>query len=373
MTVRYPTSATDPSGADVETDNASLDNVPAVRLPQASDPCQADVLNAPAKQLLDRLALVENNVLWNANGSQSRTQSSEITVFGQSIPVEFSIQPGEQLNKYSNTAQSSYTYDYFGTQGIGRWTTDTDYSAISDVIAHGTAVWRIGITGAAYFPSITSKNDIDVSSGNINILTGVLHVKEISPFSTTGNLVLKSGQSSVNSYIELSNKTVIDKDLVVSDKITVTDGDLEIQDGDLGVSGDAAVSGSLGAASLTVSQRAAVSGELRASNITTLSLSKINIAVNNAVYELCEGNGSRIAYGDESLIASKLLERAIQFGTTLIFTGGIVADSVTAQSDMFPQTLIIDPTSVSSKVEEALGYLLDGTRMAALMIKDTTV
>ena len=191
--------------------------------------------------------------------------------------------------------------------------------------------------------------------------------------STTGNLVLKSGQSSLNSYIELSNKTVIDKDLVVSDKITVTDGDLEIQDGDLGVSGDAAVSGSLSAASLTVSQNAAVSGELRASNITTLSLSKINIAVNNAVYELCEGNGSRIAYGNESLIASKLLERAIQFGTTLIFTGGIVADSVTAQSDMFPQTLIIDPRSVSSKVEAALGYLLDGTRMAALMIKDTTV
>ena len=80
MTVRYPTSESDPHGIEVENNNASLTNSAAVRLPQASDPCQADLLNAPAKQLRDRLALVEAGVVWHngATGAPANTQPVEL-------------------------------------------------------------------------------------------------------------------------------------------------------------------------------------------------------------------------------------------------------------------------------------------------------
>ena len=67
MSTRYPYDAEDSTGAAVETNNASLvadgeRTSPAVRLPTASDPCKAYVINAPTKQLRDRLALLESKV-----------------------------------------------------------------------------------------------------------------------------------------------------------------------------------------------------------------------------------------------------------------------------------------------------------------------
>lgn len=78
MTTRYPASETDPTGADVETDNASLSNSPSVRLPQASDPCQADILNAPAKELRDRLALVEAGCVWHEGATNAPVNAQQI-------------------------------------------------------------------------------------------------------------------------------------------------------------------------------------------------------------------------------------------------------------------------------------------------------
>lgn len=68
MTHRYPEDVNDPTGTNVETNNARLVDdegnrvLPAVRVPQDSDPCCAEVINAPAKQLRDRLALLESKV-----------------------------------------------------------------------------------------------------------------------------------------------------------------------------------------------------------------------------------------------------------------------------------------------------------------------
>ena len=68
MTHRYPEDVNDPTGTNVETNNALLVDdegnrvLPAVRVPQDSDPCCAEVINAPAKQLRDRLALLESKV-----------------------------------------------------------------------------------------------------------------------------------------------------------------------------------------------------------------------------------------------------------------------------------------------------------------------
>lgn len=78
MTVRYPASETDPTGTSVETDNAALSNPPSVRLPQASDPCQADLLNAPAKELRDRLALVEAGAVWHAGATDAPANTQQI-------------------------------------------------------------------------------------------------------------------------------------------------------------------------------------------------------------------------------------------------------------------------------------------------------
>lgn len=68
MTHRYPEDVNDAAGTNVETNNARLVDdegnrvLPAVRVPQDSDPCCAEVINAPAKQLRDRLALLESKV-----------------------------------------------------------------------------------------------------------------------------------------------------------------------------------------------------------------------------------------------------------------------------------------------------------------------
>ena len=363
MTVRYPTSATDPSGADVETDNASLDNVPAVRLPQASDPCQADVLNAPAKQLLDRLALVEANLLWNAAGPAGRTQSAEVAHIGDNVTTaEMSIAPSAIATKLTYSYQNGCGWFYSGILGQYAVSCDTDCD-FAQALINGTIIYSINASGQAKFQGVTCDGAFSVSGNSSLKNTSVTGNLTASGKTTTQRLEVGAGGAAFNSNEDISVQTSSGFSVSAYDNIG-----LNTSHGVVEIGGTTQITGNL-----SVSQRAAVSGELRASNITTLSLSKINIAVNNAVYELCEGNGSRIAYGNESLIASKLLERAVQFGSTLIFTGGIVADSVTAQSDMFPQTLIIDPTSVSSKVEAALGYLLNGTRMAALMIKDTTV
>ncbi len=100
MTTRYPASETDPSGQNVETDNADLNKAVSVRLPQASDPCQASVINAPAKELRDRLALVEAGVVWHDGATNAPVNTQPITLqISELIPgVQTVVKPGTYDN-----------------------------------------------------------------------------------------------------------------------------------------------------------------------------------------------------------------------------------------------------------------------------------
>lgn len=113
MTTRYPADETDIHGDAVEENNADLSNPVAVRLPQASDPCQADVINAPAKQLRDRLALTESGVAWMSghgrtnNGTFRVVEPSE----GSATVVEVESNDGPPsyigLGFYGSTAHEN--------------------------------------------------------------------------------------------------------------------------------------------------------------------------------------------------------------------------------------------------------------------------
>ncbi len=100
MTHRYPEDVNDPTGTNVETNNALLVDdegnrvLPAVRVPQDSDPCCAEVINAPAKQLRDRLALLESKV--PLLDEAAKTNIGDLAIggnFSAGCPIVDTLQP----------------------------------------------------------------------------------------------------------------------------------------------------------------------------------------------------------------------------------------------------------------------------------------
>lgn len=100
MTHRYPEDVNDAAGTNVETNNARLVDdegnrvLPAVRVPQDSDPCCAEVINAPAKQLRDRLALLESKV--PLLDEAAKTNIGDLAIggnFSAGCPIVDTLQP----------------------------------------------------------------------------------------------------------------------------------------------------------------------------------------------------------------------------------------------------------------------------------------
>ena len=188
MTTRYPASETDPSGQNVETDNADLDNAVSVRLPQASDPCQASVINAPAKELRDRLALVEANLIWNAAGPAGRTQSAEAARIGDNVTTaEMSITPNAIATKLTYSYQDGCGWFYAGVLGHYAVSCETDCD-FPHALMNGSVIYSINASGQATFQGLTCNGATSLKGTTVDGTLTVAGNSSLKNTSVTGNV-----------------------------------------------------------------------------------------------------------------------------------------------------------------------------------------
>ena len=166
MVYRYPYDPNDPHGEKVEQNNSMLVDengtrvAPAIRPAQDSDPCCDAVINAPAKQLRDRLALLEAKTPLMGEAAAINdgdlALQGNITVQGKSCAVTRSIEISASSQNWEDLGETAsprfWLHELYYDQNEGRpavlgavvmVTGDANYTADADgrfYAANGTTL-----------------------------------------------------------------------------------------------------------------------------------------------------------------------------------------------------------------------------------------